>query len=358
MKEGDFTQTRHTAYEAVHHAPDQNLSAPEILTTTIEPAYDRYHRMHKVFVGNQGGQELESIYESLRHSALPSHLHTAGWAAVESGMMQTGQSHSTRNLLIEKGIECWLQAIRHQRVIQESTENKPWLTENTAIYRYAFDICHAPLIQALIAGNVTETIKHKVIGEALAIAQSAQVQMNLAERAGDVDAIGDFIGFGHEANALILLNTITDNRAFAIPSSGRAGTGYYYPRQTHDISLIMQHWGDIRKVLPIEVKASASRADRERYEALLLRGKLHLAIGNTRDPQGTLDPLTRHHQGVATKQDMKIIDYAEKNIINLIRLYKRGDRLGRTATSSTLTKFHDKRFVEHMYHGETFQKPL
>lgn len=341
--------SRNSGFDTLRFAQTETLRQdPTPLATEIHPAFVRYHRIHKVLVGPSGGEELESIHYALQDTTYPMHLHAAGWAAAEAALALTDRSASYRNQLMEQAKRNWEEALETQLSLHHDPERE-WLLEDSEPYRLALDIAHAPLMQAIVAGNVTKKIKYDVIADTLRIAQAAQVQLELARQRGDMHAVSDLSGFGYECNSLILLNLITDSRGVAVPSSPRAGSGHNYPHQTHDISYIIQHWGTIRKVLPVEIKSKASAHARTRYDALLVRGKMHLSMPGRYIPRETLDILTRIFEGRAKKSDIASYEHISANIINLIKLYKRGQVLGTAATNRTVTDFHDDRFVSHLY---------
>ena len=339
---------------------DALLSPPKLdnsfdlnnLTYSLNPDYVAYLKIHKILVGSSGGKQLESIFESLQKEQLPRLLHAAGWAAVESGLAQTEKTALERNTLVESGVACWMQALSRQAIINEDGEHQ-WLIEDSPRYRLALDIAHAPLFQAIIAGNLTPQTKKNAIEDTMRISALAQSQLALASSIGNRDAMADFSGFGYECNGLIVLNTITDSREAAVPSSSRADSGHHYREQTHDLTLISQHWGAIRNITPIEIKAAASRRDRERYHALIIRGKMHLSVPGKHSSRHTLESLIRYHEGNPTPEDVQIVTHAKETIIDLLRLYKKGQKLGMLATKRTVTTFHDKQYVEHLYAGDS-----
>ncbi|MDB5186995.1 MAG: hypothetical protein JWM07_467, partial [Candidatus Saccharibacteria bacterium] len=68
--------------------PYRNLTHPSRKSFAPNAAYDEYFKMHKVFVGEAGGAQLESIGERLKDEWLPRYLDAAGWAYAESALTQ------------------------------------------------------------------------------------------------------------------------------------------------------------------------------------------------------------------------------------------------------------------------------
>lgn len=334
-------------------------SAPQFVQDPIEtdyvhhsdfmhhPVYDKYLHMHKVLVGNSGGRELELIATELEKETLPRLLDAAGWAAAEAGIVRTDIPTIERIALVERAEDSWVRAIDTQEYIDR--EGPDWLAENSTSFRLALNLAYAPLMKALIVGNITDTTRERTFADTLAIAQLSLIQRQLASKHGDVEAIGDLLGFEHECNAMLALLHLDDPRYVPIPSTARADTGYYHRDQTHDISVINQHWGHIKKVIPMEIKASAGRSDRRRYKSLIIRGKMHLSIVGRHDPQYTLNAFGAVYENSATTEQKNTVEYASSTIKDLLRLYQLGDKRDAVSYKNTQTTFYDTKKVGEKY---------
>jgi hypothetical protein len=304
-------------------------------------AYDAYHRIHKVFVGEVGGQRLEEISNALSKEWMPRYLNAAGWAAAEAALVQDNTATLHRMNLLDQAADCWQRALVAQEQLHQSEQHE-WARENSAPYRYALNLAFVPLMKALSAGTITEATLERTFADTLAIAQTATIQRHLAHTEGNYDASGDLLGFGHECNALLTLLYMNDPRHIPLPSTARAGTGYEHSDQTHDITVINQHWGTILKVIPVEVKSRASRRDRRRYKALIVRGKLHLSIEGKYLPEHTHDAFANVYEGKGGASDYATIHHATTTMIELLRLYQQGKRLHGDRKGATLTHFYEK----------------
>lgn len=304
-------------------------------------AYDAYHRMHKVFVGEAGGQKLEDIAETLKNEWTPRYLNAAGWAAAEAALVQASSSALHRVRLIDQATDCWERALIAQEQIHQS-EAHEWAREESAPYRLALNLAFAPLMKSLAVGNITDSILEKTFADTLAIAQAATVERNLAHMEGNYSARGDLVGFGHECNALLALLYMNDSRHIPLPSTARAGTGYEYRDQTHDIVMINQHWGDILKVVPIEIKARASMRDQVRYKALIIRGKMHLSVTGKHLPGHTLDAFAKMYEGYADASAIEITEHAATTMKELLQLYQQGKRIPSERKGATPMHFYEK----------------
>jgi hypothetical protein len=279
---------------------------------------------------------------------MPRYLDAAGWAAAEAAMSQPERTAVERVQLLTQASECWERGIMSQEQINQDTE-RAWLHEHSAPYRMALNIAFTPLMKSLVAGNVTDSVLERTFADTLAIAQTATVQREFAYSAGDTDAASDFIGFGHECNALLTLLYMNDPRHIPLPSSTRGGSGYDYPDQTHDLVVINQHWGDILKVVPIEIKAKASKRDLNRYSALIVRGKMHLSVTGKYSPEHTMNAFAAMYEGSTAKDDMAIVEHATSTMHDLLKLYQKGKRVANIGKTASRTRFHDKAEVAKNY---------
>jgi hypothetical protein len=185
---------------------------------------------------------------------------------------------------------------------------------------------------------VTDATREQVFADVLALAQLAGIQRKLAYLSGSLDAVGNLLGFEHECNAHLTLLHIDDPRYVPLPSSARGGSGTTYPEQTHDIVVINQHWGKIRKVIPLEIKSKASLGDIKRYDALVVRGKMHLSVTGRYSPEFTRDSFAAYYSDIATRQDNHTVYRVTSTMKELLRLYQQGTILNK---HDSPTSYHD-----------------
>lgn len=313
------------------------------------PAYDHYMRIHKVLVGESGGRELLQLGDILSQENLPKYLDAAGSAYAEAALVLKNETAISRVGVMSLAEACWERSIRTSQRLAEDEAARA-LFEDSDQYRAALNIAYAPLMKALIVGNVTEATRARALESTLAIAQASAVQSHLAKKEEALDAANDHVGFLHECNTLLTLLHLDDPRYVPLPSFERADNGYYNSDQTHDLLILNQHFGTIKKAIPVEVKAKTSAKDRARYKSLLIRGKMHLLVDAGNDPTDTLNAFTRLHRDEATLRDHRVIDHATGNVLNLLRLYQKGqgNKLFKTKSATT---FHEPTFVSSMYKG-------
>lgn len=300
------------------------------------PDYDRYQRIHKVYVGKSGSRLLRDIHEKLKSQQHPEHLDAAAWAAAEAAIVDDSLQTPDRIGLVEAAERCWEHAILRQQDIDS------WLpddeVEDDASFRFALNLAFTPMMKALVVGNVTDVIREQVFSDVLAVAQSAGIQRSLASAEASTEAFNQLLGFEHECNAHLALLFANDPRYLPLPSSARAGSGRTYPEQTHDIVVVNQHWGKIRKVIPVEIKSRASLNDIKRYDALVVRGKMHLSVAGKYSPEHTRQAFAGYYDGSATRQDTATVYQVSSTIKTLLALYQKGSRQN---TQDTPTSYHD-----------------
>ncbi len=302
-------------------------------------AYRNYMNIHKVFVGRSGGRQLQQIAEALQNEWLPSYLNAGGWAAAEAGLVCDDIDTNDRMALLNTAETCWKQALINQEVLDTSPDY-PYLSEDTDQFRIALNLAFTPIMKSIIAGDVTRKIREQTFADTLAIAELNAVHLQIASRENEIDAVGDHLGLGHECNALLALLYLNDPNYIPIPSTYRAGSGYEYRSQTHDITVINQHWGEIHRVLPAEIKAAASFRDKKRYRALIIRGKMHLAIPGRYSPYATTDAFAQCFEGSPSAEAQAIVTHATTTIKDLFALYQKGECPEELRRIRTNTKFH------------------
>lgn len=334
-----------SAFDALRSPPESRPT--DTVRFSPHPAFEQYLRIHKVLVGASTAKTLERIHAELADQSLPRYLGAAGWAAAEAALAQPQAPTTHRNNLLAAAGNCWERALESQ-LTYNAREGHP-LAEHSAPYRTALDLAHLPLLQAMVSGNVTPSIQTSVARDVLNIAEANIVQLNLAMQAGDLSAVSDHSGVGHEANALLAFHSFDSPGLLAIPSSSRGGSGHYHREQTHDLLVIRQKWGTVLDMTPAEIKSSASNNDRKRYKSLLIRGKIHLSVVGKYAPEYTLAAFSAYFNGSQTTEERRITDHARRTVMDLYWLYKRGRLLGEVATSRSPHQYRDPTHVRDAY---------
>lgn len=319
--------------------------APIMDTVTFKPNryYEKYQLMHKVIVGREGAATLEAIHGSLKEETLPRYLVAAGWAAAEASLILSDRSRKERSELFESGVEAWEKALKTQRVINSFGPGP--LKEHSFPHRIALDLASAPIISGMIKGEIDRDLLEEVFVDCLNIAQSNAVMINIASQNNDIDALNDHLGLGYECNALLALNRCLSKEWFAIPSLARADTGYHHRQQTHDLLIVHEDDDGKYRTIPVEIKSSASRRDRERYKALLVRGKMHLSLEGKYAPRDTLEAIEAVYEGRASAREQETAHEITNRFIEMIGDYCAGEALGWTATHKSVTVFHSNEHV-------------
>lgn len=309
-------------------------------------SYDEYVQMPKFIVDSEGSRKLIEIGDELAGETMPRFLDAAGWAYAEAGLALNDDSAKHRVRLVEEAERAWRRALVNDLDLSRRYSAEGASNEDMS-HRLALNLAFAPLIKSIIVGNVADSVRESVLRDTAAIATDSARILNEAHARGDTETSGQHWGFLFEANALMSLLNMNDARYVPLPSTARADTGYYHASQTHDISIINQHWGEIRKVIPVEIKSRSTRKDRERYKALLIRGKMHLSV-NDHDPRSTVRAFQGIVDGTASEKEVASLEDISSNIRNMLRLYQQGVTPEGLATNS-LTRFHEANKVAKVY---------
>ncbi len=309
------------------------------LTFQPNPAYSDYLKIHKVLVGQNTANELIAIGESLDKDNLPQYLVAAGSAYCEAALSLTNETALTRMGILDKANASWTKALNTQL---EYLESSPHVIDPADSFRTALDLARLPLLRGIVAGDVTQSTRDEVRKETLAIAGANNVRSKLAYLDHNYDVARSHIGVGHEANFLIAADSLDSPTFVAFSSFARSDTGHYYPQQTHDIILIQQKWGTVRDIMPVEIKAATNKRARNRYSALLIRGKIHLSYNTAIvEPENMRRAFVGLHLGVPTAQENRVTKEIRTNLLEMIHLYKSGAVLGEVATGRSLLRFRD-----------------
>lgn len=333
-------------YDALQQA--RSNASPESFSYELAPrrAYDEYHRLHKALVPAGKAERLELIHDALRYETLPDYLDVAAWSAAEVALVDENRPTTERIALIESAETLWQKALANQERINHE-ERLEYMREDVASYRLALSLAFVPLIKAIAVGDITAGVRERVFGDVLAVAQTAGLQRLLADRHGATETVGDMLGFEHECNAHLALLHMDDPRYVPLPSTARGGSGYDHHRETHDIMVVNQHWGSILKIVPVEVKSKASLNDLKRYEALIIRGKMHLSITGLFTPDHTRTAFAASYEGTATKRESATVSQVTDTMRRLLQLYQRGERQDTVSDGRTRYHYTDALVREH-----------
>ncbi len=285
-------------------------------------ALHKYLKIHKVALGPSGSDELELIADELSQEYMPRFLDASASAYSEIALHDSMRTKEERLMLVDKAQRIWTDALKTESKIQ-SSEYSALFDEVEMQYRLALSLAFVPLMRAIVDGNVTDEVRSQVFSDTVAMGNLVSIEMHRYHEAGSRDEVRAFAGLCHEINALNVLQYLDDPRYIPFPSTARADSGYYHPEQTHDIMLLNQHWGTIKKVIPIEIKSRTSLRDRKRYKALMIRGRMHLATDGY-DPTKTADAFYRVSRGEAEENDVTSLERVSGDIREMLRLYQQG----------------------------------
>jgi len=309
-------------------------------------AYDQYIYMDKMVVNETGVEELQVLAGELEKEELPTYLEAAGWALAEAGIASNTKSTVERVELMKRAEMIWARGLVNSINIGERFGPEYQYGENEG-HRIALNLAFAPLMKSIIVGNVREDMMQQTLVDVAEIARDSSLSLDGAYERGDMNAAAHHRGFLFEASALMVLLYMNDPRYVPLPATARGDSGYYHPEQTHDVSVINQHWGEIRKIIPVEIKSRATKRANRRYRALIVPGKLRLSVGST-ESRDTADAFYDLVNGNATDEQAVAIERLAAQLREMLRLYQRGVSAEGIATSS-LTRFYDSKKVAQVY---------
>ena len=311
--------------------------------------YAQYMRIHKVLVGNRGARQLEQICARLQDERMPHYLVAAGWAAAESALVRNDVGQVYRLGLLDTAEEIWRRALGTQEYIEAIAPEES--IDYSQKFRTALDLAVLPLMRGIVEGYIAPETSEKVFLDCLNIAELNAVHTDLAQKNRNANALAAHIGLGYECNALLAFNRVRSQTLFVIPAMARSDSGLYHRRQTHDLLVVNQRHGTLRSVTPVEVKSVASARDRARYDALLVRGKMHLSVEGKYFPLDTLRAIAADYAGVATEEERYIANTATVRFMNMARDYYSGTALGKLASRHSVTVFRDGERVRARHPG-------
>lgn len=327
-------ETRLPGFDALHSDDRLVLETPEIDEALCvgtahrallhNDAYAHYLRMHKVLVNRSGSDLLRRIGSTLEEEDHPEYLESAGWAFAEAAIANSHESEMARLDLLQKADESWQRAIKMYDGLELTEHAERW-RDDSKPFRLALNLAYTPIMRAIVCGDVTDETRRKVTNDTLAIAQLAELHRYLAENQENERACCELYGFMHECNIMIAL-LLLDNPAYVpIPSSSRADSGIYNPRQTHDISLINQSYGTIKKVIPIEAKKERRIYSVKRYDAMLITRSDLTANPDEGTIEDTLHMLAHIFERTASWEERQEFGQTRRTLRARLRKYQQYD---------------------------------
>lgn len=235
-------------------SPPENSNKKRRINKNTEAAQsiiEHYLRMDKALVESSEASELVDMADRLEEKDLnsPNTSFVRGWMLAEASLAgDEALSWEERTELLDRAETAFDSAVK------PIDKNKLFTDYR---YRIALAIAHLPLIRAIVDGDVASDVQESVTEDVLEIGNTISDREHLS-------------GLTHEISMMALIHMMKDPRYITIPSTYRGGNGTYHKSQTHDLSLIKQHYGTIRQVQPIEVKTHVSDDHRQRYWSTLL----------------------------------------------------------------------------------------
>ncbi len=271
----------------------------------IRSVINHYLKMNKVLVGPSGAAQLVSMADRLEEKGASSSnaLSIKGWMLAEASLAgHLAFSWDERADLLDRAEAAFSEAAEPIDENRRFTDNR---------YRIALAMSHVPLIRAVVDGNVTNDIQESVTQDVLEITNTIP-ENNNPDR---------LYGLAHELSMMGLIHMMKDSRYVTIPSTYRGGNGTYHKSQTHDLTLIKQHFGHIRQVQPIEVKGHVVDRHRQRYWSTLLSSE-ELISNLSVDPMVFNRSMLEVFNGNASEAQFEAVQVAMSSLVASLKTYR------------------------------------
>ncbi len=303
------------------------------------PLYARYMRLPKGLLPPADANVLQDIHEGLAAERASRFLFASGWAAAEAAIVMRGvrNNERVRERLVEGAANAWLGA--RDRAIEIAKGGGETGDHYALKERTELALASVPLLEDIVAGNV------KV--ETLGCVADGYIQVGVENTAfgkekretGDTKRAVFHEGLSYEILALLGLGEDLTPRRFAMPATARNDSGYYFPKLTHDLMIFKQRGGQLKSMLPAEIKSKMSRYDRRRYKALVIDGPF-MDVLQAGEPGPMIDLVARVHHGDGTEADRAAVTTMTRNLWAMVAQYSSGDTI-RTGGSHSFIQFHD-----------------
>ena len=284
--------------------------------------YKRYIKTPKGVAADASVHRLLGFARELEKEQTAEYLESAGGAFAEAALANSEMRVKKRLEILDKADECYMRAIRAYDG-QEKTDFADIFRDDSKPFRLALNLAYTPLIRSIVLGDVTDEVRRQSMTDTLAIAELAEVHRQFAMRDGEQTGTCELYGFMHECNVLVAFLHL-DNPAYVpVPSFPRADSGYFHKSHTHDIALINQRFGIIKKIIPIEAKKERHKNSVRRYDALLMtRDDIAPSVGD-KSIESTLHLFSNIFNGSATETDHLEFKRIKSRVRNRIREYQR-----------------------------------
>jgi hypothetical protein len=320
-----------TTTSARHHPLDPNSP------------YESYHRIHKRFVGPATADKLVNFYESISQTQKPREMFVAGWAAAEAALVGSQYTSAERSKLAIAAKDCWEYSLQLETErASASAWERDTVPDATEQYRIASTIALAPIIEAISRGVLSKQTLRACQEQLIDVADLNFNDMMTAVSTGSEGRASSHMGVAFEQIATLGVNRLLSARIVSLFSLARSGTGFYYPKQTHDVMILNLDRGNITRVTPTEVKSKLKVKFSNRYEAALVGGKAML--GEDRRAIGDiLGMFRRELEGGASDSEHEYLDTISASIIHSVRHHHRAEKFGRHCLEITRCHLPDRK---------------
>jgi hypothetical protein len=313
--------------------PDSHLDYFE------HPLYTRYMQLPKGLLSPNQVGVLYEVHEGLTAESATRFLFTGGWAAAEAAivMKDMDRGGGTRTRLLEAAGDAWLRAHDRAMAVRAAGEETP--DHYSLKERIELALASIPLLEGIVTGDVRVKTLERVASDYAQVAIENLATGQSKRKSGDVDRALFHEGLDCEVLALLGLNKELTTRRFGTPSTARNDSGYFFPKLTHDLMLFRQRGGQLKSILPAEVKTRVRRHDKKRYKALLIDSEFMDEV-EAGEPGPMLELYARVYLGGASGADMAIAENLTRRMWAMVSQYSAGSIL-KTECPQSVIQFHD-----------------
>lgn len=322
MRRHGNTLTGYRALTETVPTPPPSGRPKDVNSKAAQSIIGHYLRMNKVLVRSSGAAELVDMADRLEDKEADSSntMSIRGWMLTEASLAgDQAFSWKERNELLDRAETAFGTAIIPANEYKIFTDHR---------YRIALAMAHLPLIRAVVDGDVTSDVQESVTQDVLEIANTVRLA---PERLN---------GLSHELSMMGLIHMMNDPRYVVIPSTYRGGNGMHHKSQTHDLSLIKQHYGAIRQIQPLEIKTTVADHHRQRYwSTLLSSGTIISSLSN--NPAVFNRSMLDVFNGNASEAQFQAVQVAMDSLVQSLKTYRTTGKPKRHSMH-TVTQFYGR----------------
>lgn len=285
-------------------------------------AFRQYYSLEKRLADSEAFDLLVDCGDSFSAINTAYYQHLGGWAYAEAALIANGEHDTYDKLdLLDEAQDSWEQAHRLEllkyNIYEEELRDHD--IRSSDLLHIETSMAAGNVFAAMVEKDITPEVRQNYYDDLLTIAAHANNGLKAHMDKNGWERDGNYIGFAHELNAMLVINRIMSPTLMAFPALPRSDSGVNFPRQTHDISLLNMKWGEIQRALPIEVKTTPQDIHFERYDSVIVGGTMHMHPENQRDPSYLTELLIKESLDLSNNEEQAVLGNITERIIHTAR---------------------------------------